>query len=89
MADDQSHVGNIAYIGDLFFIVSNQCLLICSELRELAREVHRFSTNDCRGSSPRMRLLLVDCHSEADVDVWIATLASTSSQLDEKVADLL
>ena len=26
---------------------------------------------------------------EADVDIWTATMASTSSQLDEKVADLL
>ena len=32
---------------------------------------------------------LVDSRSEADVDIWIATLASTSSQLDEKVADFL
>ena len=32
--------------------------------------------------------VLVDCHSEADVDIWTATMASTSSQLDEKVADL-
>ena len=32
---------------------------------------------------------LVDCHAEADLDIWFATLASTSSQLDEKVADLL
>ena len=27
--------------------------------------------------------------SEADVDIWTATMASTSSQLDEKVADHL
>ena len=33
--------------------------------------------------------VLVDCHSEADVDIWTATMASTYSQLDEKVADLL
>ena len=32
--------------------------------------------------------VLVDCHSEADVDIWTATMASTSSQLHEKVADL-
>ena len=33
--------------------------------------------------------VLVDCRSEADVDIWTSTMASTSSQLDEKVADLL
>ena len=32
--------------------------------------------------------VLVDCHSEADVDIWTATMASTSSHLDEKVAVL-
>ena len=31
---------------------------------------------------------LVDCHSEVDVDIWTATMASTSFQLDEKVANL-
>ena len=33
--------------------------------------------------------VLVDCRSEADVDIWTATMASTSSQLDGKVAHLL
>ena len=46
VADDQSHVGNIAYIGDLFFIVSMQCPLNCSELRNLAREVP-FTLRNC------------------------------------------
>ena len=32
--------------------------------------------------------VLVNCHSEADVDIWTATMASTTFQLDEKVADL-
>ena len=33
--------------------------------------------------------VLVDCHSEADVDLWTATMASTSFQLDEKLTNLL
>ena len=74
-------------------------VLIHLTIAEFLLRFHRFSTNDCRRSGLRRRCLhsssaeevfaLVDCHSEVDVDIWTSTLASTSSQLDEKVAELL
>ena len=36
---------------------------------------------------PAFDVLLIRCHFRADIESWIATFASTSSQLDEKVAD--
>ena len=38
--DDQSQVGNIAYIGKLLHLLNIQCTLNYSELRELSRKFH-------------------------------------------------
>ena len=91
-------------------------VLIHLTMANLLLSIHRFTTNDCRGSGPRRRCLssstvsrrpsfasiwglhsypscltFVDSHFgfEVDVDIWTSTMASTSFQLDEKVADLL